>query len=328
MTEYTIYIKLTNNCNLQCKHCYNSIMKNNYTMSNDTLKNVNKYIIDFKNKHEKDIINIIFHGGEPLLYDIDSIIDFIKTLNNINNIKFGITTNLMYKLTDKHFELFNLIKPFGNPFIQTSWDYKIRFNSNQKNIWENNIKQLIKNNIIIQPTICLTNILINNIKPIDLFKYFIDLNIKNLNFERITNTGRAVINNLRPKNKDMNLWLLDAYKLYKDLNIKIPLFESIEYSFKKIYLGCRARKCMSTVITINPDGTIASCPNMANKTYGNLNETDIKKQEDLIKFEKNINEKCLLCEFYTFCNGDCCQLEFDSTGCPGLIEIYKHLKYN
>lgn len=320
----TIYIKLTNACNLQCKHCYNEIMHNHSFMSTEILNKVFNYIQTFDEK-----LDIHLHGGEPLLYNLDILLDFINKTKYLK-LNWTITTNLNYKITEKHLFLFKQMIPYGNnPLILTSWDYKIRFNKENLNLWKANIKILQKNNILVQPIICLTNVLIKEISPYILFKYFKHLNIYQFNFERITNTGRAIENKLRPNNKDLQEWLLQAYKLYeKDNTLIIPLFEGIKQSLKGIYLGCRNRSCMKDVITINPDGTLSGCPNTANINYGNLNNINIKKKEELIQKEKIRNIKCLTCKFFKYCNGDCFQLEFDNTECPGMKSIYQYILKN
>lgn len=327
--EYNIYIKLTNGCNLQCKHCYNEIMNNHNSMSDATLNKVIDWLHDFRNNHQNDIINISLHGGEPLLYDLDKILILLYKCQSLD-FKWSLTTNLIYKLSDKHLQIFNLMKPYDdNSFILTSYDFgDLRFSNDiQHNIWLNNVKYLMDNNITIQPIICLSNYLINNVSPQNVIDFIDGLNIKHFNFERITETGRAIINKIKPLNNDVNKWLLNMYKLYEERNdLHIPLFEGVEQSFKGIFLGCRERKCMQKVITINPDGSLSSCPNMANKSYGNLDYINNDEKQKLIDFENNVDERCLLCEFYTKCNGDCCQLSWDKSGCGGLKSIYEYMQ--
>ena len=83
---------------------------------------------------------------------------------------------------------------------------------------------------------------------------------------------------------------------------------------------------MRTVTTINPNGTISGCPNMANISYGTLKTIDENKRKMLYNFEDNKNIGCLCCKYFKQCNGDCCQLKWDNTGCPGMLSIYKYLE--
>ena len=325
MEEYNIYVKLTNACNLKCKHCYNSIMENSDYMSEQILYDTSKYIQAFATAHKNATINIQLHGGEPCMYDINKLIWFIKSIPQLN-CKFSITTNLAYELSDKHIQLFKLMKPYDStPYIMTSWDYKIRFDDKSLSLWEKNIKVLQDSNIVVQPIVCITTMLVDGVSPKQLFDYFEKLNIKNINFERITATGNAVVNNLKPLNRQVDNWLYEAFCIYENNDFHIPLFGNLKCAMFGKYNGCRARQCMSTVTTINPDGSLATCPNMPLNSIGTIYHEDFGARFKLCACEKNINTNCKNCNYLKYCNGDCCQLEYDKSGCPGLKLIIAHL---
>ena len=82
--------------------------------------------------------------------------------------------------------------------------------------------------------------------------------------------------------------------------------------------GCRQRKCMQNVITVNPDGTIATCPNISDKHIGTIVNVktcyteDLKQQ--LIKKEQKVSQECSL-----FIYAVARRMLFnriDETGCP------------
>ena len=73
MQEFNIYIKLTNGCNLRCKHCFNEIMMNHNSMSDETLNKVINWLKEFRNINPESIINMSLHGGEPMLYNLSLI---------------------------------------------------------------------------------------------------------------------------------------------------------------------------------------------------------------------------------------------------------------
>ena len=273
---------------------------------------------------------IQLHGGEPMLYPLDQIIDL---LDELPQHQFGITTNLVYLLTPKHFEIFNRMSKLYNDkaFVQTSWDYKIRFKDQlQESLWHNNCLVLMNNNIDIQVTVCLTSLLIKELTPQQLYDHLSDFYY--INFERITNNGRAIENHLKPKNKDLDLWLCEAYDVFKDK--KVQLIENIEESIKGNKIGCRARQCTQTVETINPDGSIGTCPNIAHQPHTGLtwvrqlqdvDQSDNGKKLFFIKKEALPNSQCLECAYWPYCNGDCFQLEWDETECPGLPLLYQKI---
>ena len=82
MEEYTIYLKLTNACNLMCLHCYNSAMHNAESMSDEVLRKSKAFIKQFKTDHPNDEVSIQLHGGEPCLYDLDKTIALVEELQD------------------------------------------------------------------------------------------------------------------------------------------------------------------------------------------------------------------------------------------------------
>lgn len=326
MQEFNIYIKLTNGCNLRCKHCFNEIMMNHNSMSDETLNKVIVWLKEFRATNPESIMNMSLHGGEPMLYNLDKILHLIKSTEDLD-LKWCITTNLIYEITDKHLQVFKKMVPYKEPLVMTSYDFgDLRFTGKQENLWKSNVKLLQDNGIKVQPIICVTKYVVDNISVSDFFDFLDTNNIKQFNLERITETGRAVQNKVKPANEAQNRWLLSIFKEYERRgNLMCPLFHGVIESLKGTYLGCRARKCMNTVITINPDGSLAGCPNTADNTYGDLTSVNDCRKCQLIEQERKKPLECLICSYYKYCNGDCFQLKFDSTGCSGMKPIYEYL---
>lgn len=328
---YTIYVVATTACNMHCKHCYRS--DNPVTISHDDLLNsVFKFIKDFANEHCNDTVLVQLHGGEIIQYDNEILIQFVKQLKTVDNIIVGITTNLVYKLTEQRLQLFDLI---DDHLIQTSWDVDIRFdNDSQLQLWEHNVQKLLQLGYKVQPTICVTNQLIDSYTPKQLFDYLKSFGVSQLNFERITYNGRAKQHNIRPTNKRLNEWLLQAYIEYRNDRsiVEIPLFNQIDDSINRDFGGCRARKCTSTVLTINPDLSIASCPNTFKRSFNTVNnDFDQRKKIAIVNEELVRPNYCMKCQYYQYCNGDCFQLQQssitcnDNTQCHGLYDIYDYI---
>ena len=327
--QHIIYLKTTNRCNLKCQHCYNEIMSfAQADMSVDEIDNVIVYIRNKLNRINKnDKILVIFHGGEPLLTDIAVLEKIMCNFRNENNISFTITTNLIYELNDQIVSFFKRLCINGIPTISTSWDYKIRFKSyKQEEKWICNVKQLLKEKINVFPIVSLTKYVIADIQPIALFQFFKSIGVSRINFERLTCTGRAAKFDIIPTNRDIDNWLFQAYKLAKQQKISVNLFESIEEAiYNNALIGCKSRKCQKYVTTINPDLTIAGCPNTANKTFGTIfNESQDLRSCAEIEEEIKKNE-CYVCKYFKYCNGECFQLKHDKTGCPGLKKIMDYV---
>lgn len=326
--QYVIYLKTTNRCNLCCQHCYNDVMKDTcLDMSKSMIADVIKYIHQRSAAIDKnDNIYVIFHGGEPLLTDVSLLNQIVDECGDLTNVQFTITTNLVYELTPAVFSFFQKMKTMNRPAISTSWDYKIRFIDKQEDKWISNINMLQKNGIDVFPIISTSKYLISDISATSVFQFFDYLHITRINFERLTNTGRASYNDVIPCNRDVDKWLFDAYLASKNYHINVGLFQAIEESINNHSLiGCRLRKCQKYVTTINPDGTIAGCPNTADQTFGTIYNEDVSKRQHCISAEENKMTECYLCKYFRYCNGECFQLKSDSSGCPGLKMTIEHI---
>ena len=97
-------------------------------------------------------------------------------------------------------------------FLKTSWDVdNYRFSDiSQKTVWERNVKHLLSLQFSIQPIITVNLQTIQH-SPQELFEYFKKLGISTLNFERITETGRASNLKVKPTNRQVDEWLWQAY---------------------------------------------------------------------------------------------------------------------
>jgi len=344
ITTKVIYVKLTNRCNLVCDHCYNAVCHDQGQMPVKTLQKILDYIYDLKEQGYD--VDVALHGGEPMMYrDKDALWEFVTACNEMN-VSITATTNLTYKVDDEDIALFNKFRQAdGEPLVLTSWDHKIRFKPpSLENTWRTNVKRILKEEIGVQPIVSLTKLLLEEKTPADIFEYMNALGVHHLNFERLTCTGRAAENEseLMPTNEQVDDWLCEAYKLWKDKykHIYVPLLDALEWAaWEGKYIGCRARQCARTVRTFNPDGTMATCPNMPKDTVGNIKKIKSveevgsviegnKKYKKIVDAERIRNNKCYSCEFYSICNGDCFQLRWDDTGCPGLkktiVEVLKH----
>jgi len=321
MTNKKLYLCLTDSCNLACKGCYKPCTLQQISFLD--INRIKEVISDMlKGLAKDDSLECVFHGGEPF-YLIKDTKPYIELIDTFPNVIWSATTNLMYDLTEDHINLFN---KFTNKFIKTSWDVDdYRFKTkDQLNLWEINIRKLIKLGFNIQVIVTVNNQTVLH-KPKELLTYFKALGIHIVNFERITETGRAAEVKVKPTNREIDDWLYEVFIVNKEFQLEIPLFEELIH-YKQDFFGCRRRECMQNVRTLNTDGSLGACPNCSDKIIKTKDNIYNKNLEDtLIKIEKSIPNPCKFCKFYKICNGDCCQLQFDETGCPGLTKIYEEI---
>ena len=336
MKEIMVYLKTTETCNLNCKHCFTNGINGRkiYWDSDKTsqwLENMSQYAPEINHIHCE------FHGGEPFLAPLDSMISYHERCKDLwPSMSWGATTNLTFKLTD---EIKDFIKgPLGNR-IATSWDTSIRFATiKQRLLWEKNVKTLIDEGVTVKLFVSVTKPLLD-MEPIDLLKYVRDLGIKEMDLERLTHNGSANKHpEIFPRNIDQDAWFLKMYNQMIEYDARDWLdntfIENVIQKFEDGFTksGTFCRDCEEKLFTINADGTIAGCPNSApEESFGCIEEpidTLINKPTRInnIACERNMNEACYSCPVFAKCGGDCHQLEWQGNVCGAPKSLMLHLQ--
>lgn len=251
----TMYLKITEQCNMRCPFCY--IKQNNSIMSLDVA-------LDACDKYKPDVV--VFHGGEPLLYP-----DLIQQIiSKRPNLDFSITSNLTLPLTKERIEV---LKKCG---IATSYSADRFNNITTFSCFLDNLYIVSKfTDITLLVTLSRNQL---KQKPERLAQILSMLPCQYVLLERLyepeydqqlaIETDRYIlsVSKLIPKNKNLLI-----HNMEKAVESHTPVF---------------SLDCNKNVITINPDGSIKSCPNISNQT--------MKKRRE-----------CLLCQYYEYCKGDC-----------------------
>lgn len=323
--EIQIYLKTTETCNLNCDHCFTS-GKNGKKIFFNVDKSFDFIDRLFSSKDFK-YKRILYHGGEPMLAPLSDMREFHKrTKEKYPKTKFGIQTNLVYKMTAERLAFFNEL--FIDEGVGTSWDHGIRFdNLTQLLLWEENVKALIEGGHNLSVMVSLNKQLLAAYQPVDVIQYLADLGVQHVLFERITANGNATLNpEIHPDNKDLDAWLLLMY----EQTIEFGLTERIHNMFldeiattyvSRIHSGNRCRNCEQSLITINADGTVSGCPNSAPEEFwGNIewslkDNLSSKKRLFTMACEMKRNENCFTCPVSSICNGDCHRLPWQGDIC-------------
>lgn len=214
-------IKLTNDCNLRCKYCYQEHKKNKLSMNDtDTLiKFIKKQLEEYKS------VNIHWFGGEPLL-NINPLLKVEEFLVS-NNIKGNsdITSN-GYLLNQK---IMNNLKKTRISSFQITLDGEknqhdiLRITSSNKGTFDRiieNIKLLIKNKIYVDLRININNKnrnlieLLKFINKLDKEKQFLSIYGNELtNFELSENIEGLYFKNLKEYSEAYLNFQEDFFKL-------------------------------------------------------------------------------------------------------------------
>lgn len=319
----TVFIKTTEACQLNCKHCFTTGNKppRDYI---DGLK-IGGWIKRFAEHNRNDSLHFEFHGGEPflappsLLHRITSQIRFHSP-----NASVGATTNLTYALTDELLDF--MVTKLDS--LGTSWDKGIRFaNDKQEQLWRDNLAKVIAAGKQVTLNVSVTRAVVEMDQE-ELLKFLRDTGCFRVQFERITANGNA--NNhlsLFPSNAEINQWYLRLHEASEKLNARNWFYnvalESVYSKFEKgvACSGTFCRNCEESIFTVNANGSIAGCPNgAAEEQYGHIDQSieELLRSNgrlDLMVKEKTQNTSCFGCPVYAYCGGDCHRLAWDGDVC-------------
>lgn len=319
------FIVLTNKCNLNCKHCY--AIHNNEKMTDELLQKSSEYIISQINNSDKEDFFVNYLGGEAGIYDQDLIINSINEIKKKckKNIIFSYQSNLVFKITQKHLNVFKLVST-----VNTSYDYGIRFqNDNQYNLWKDNINLLNNLGVNVSLTTVLTKPFIEYFNAKSFVEFIESLNIKTVEFNRLFRTLNGdLLSNIRAKNKDVNDWLynLFIYTEKNNININFKNFKCLKDSFYNIHYNDYCRTCCNDNISILPNGNVITCMLDYNMPIFNLiSHKKLNDLENVCKKERALNKKCQNCEYLQWCKGNCHHYIHDESDCPTPTKIYEYL---
>jgi radical SAM protein with 4Fe4S-binding SPASM domain len=325
MKTLNVYLKTTETCNLNCKHCFTSGKNGKKIYWNvDLVANWIKKMYNYNPSISH--VHFEFHGGEPFLVPLEQMRQVYNDTNGLwESMSWGATTNLVYNIDEEYLKFVKEV--LGNR-IATSWDPNIRFsNDKQKNLWEKNIKFLKENGVTIKLFVSVTKDVVSE-DPIKWLNYFKELKVDEVSFERLTKNGNAnFFPEIFPTNRELDKWFLLMHNQSVQNNCDSwfhnDFLQSVYDKFQNNVLnsGTFCRDCEQKLFTINADGTIAGCPNSAPEDYyGNIQQEiddliNSPKRIEIISCEKSRDPRCYACDIFSKCGGDCHQLEWQDDVC-------------
>ena len=215
--DLLFYIKTTETCNLNCAHCFTN-GKNGRKIYFDPTR-VASWLNKLKELRPQSTAHFEYHGGEPFLAPMEDLWKFYDLTKDVwPNSTYGITTNLVHKLTPAKLEF---IEKVLDNRIGTSWDPNIRFeNQKQLDLFESNIKLLLDRGVTIKLFVSLTRDCIN-MEPIDLLRYVKSLGVQEMDIERVTSDGLATKNIfVFPSNIEMQEWFLKMHHQMEEHGVR------------------------------------------------------------------------------------------------------------
>ncbi|WDV47076.1 radical SAM protein [Clostridiaceae bacterium M8S5] len=308
--SFTIY--LTTMCNMKCSYCY----EKEYKVKSMTLKTADK-VIEFicKKVEEKksEMINIKFHGGEPLL-EVDlirHIMNQIKKRKETNNIfiKYSLTTNgtiFSDEILDvlKEFDLIS-VSIDGNEEVHNK--YRVfKDSTGTFQVVRENIMRMIDKGLKVYARMTVTKDTCGQIG--DGIKYLIDLGVRHIDVE-------INIKNDEWYDDEINVFLYNIKKIFKIVrkfnllgdDIDIPILTRAKT--KPINSLCSGG---TSSFTITPEGGIYPCIVAINnpefflgQVGKNINNDVVDKIHEIGSYR---NEECEGCSRYDYCKATRCKI--------------------
>ncbi len=338
-----VILKMTNACNLRCKYCSLGKKEDFRFICEDTLKKTIDFIVGIAEKKAFKEISVIFHGGEPTLFDkcfYEEIIDYANKYGNLN---------FFWKMQSNGFH-------FKNDFINFLADKKvalgISIDGNEKNHntyridtlgngtydkIKQNILTLKKNNINCSCLMVVNhNLLSERLDFIDWFNY----NGIPLKINPLIDCGEVYGEKTMILRKgDYANYIIEVFKyiLLKEIEISIQPIEEIFKSaigIGKNHECTFSSDCYKSFLCIDYNGDIYPCGRFSDMQIykiGNIfNENyDIFDSDNFIAlkmFHRRINEQCGNCDYKIYCNGGCAAIRaLESDLKNPLCEDYKKM---
>lgn len=342
-----VVLNLTSDCNMRCQYCYAAAGERYEYMSKMTALRVIDEMIRINQGCQ---INVLFHGGEPLIcYDVlKSVISHCEK-NYRNRIKFYIQTNCLLLDEEK-------IAYFIENNVKIS--ISVDGDNNLSNICrvlpdgENSIEYIKRSiqllnryNVNVNALAVLNKY---NYKEVNkIIKFFVENNIYLFSFNYFIKGGRGNNSDLALNSNELfetTVKILSTIEKYHNKGIYV-IERNTYYLVKMLVTGIKTFMCSSSpcgagisIIGIAPNGDVFPCDDLSGQEQfklGNINTTDLDVILDnkIIKYFTlcNLNniKKCCECEIKNKCGAGCCSRKYyenDDIYCVDpLCEFYKKI---
>ena len=326
-----IYVKTTDTCNLHCDHCFTN-GRNGGKLKWDR-QATQAWVDDFMQRYPEEPVALIFHGGEPMLADMDDLEAFRDHYIDNPLCYLTISTNLVYKLTERRLAF---LKSLGS--VGTSWDVDTRFETDtQYQLFLRNHALLKSQDVSTCVFVTINQALIE--QDVDSFlDRMQELGPDRIRLERLTLDGNAERNPaIFPDNETQDWWFVQVYKRYKarqhELSFRIVTLDLIEdkLNTQVVKTDTNCRNCEQNLVTMNADGSLAGCPNSAASRSHAHRDAGVdaflssQGRTEEIVHELDFHPNCLQCDVFHLCGGDCHKLPWQGERCGGLKHLLRYI---
>lgn len=307
-----IIVQTTLDCNLRCKHCYES--NNNYPKQNISFSVIEKIIKLAQNTYDR--VDYLWFGGEPLLSGVEFFkkIVLLQKKYGKNNCAINNTVQTNGCLINDEFALF-----FKDNNFDVSISYDAQFNDDLRQETEKTIKAIdLCKEYNIHVTTISTITSKNCGQQFEMYKFLQEKQLLG-KFNRIFAEGNA-------KNNDTYLIdnenYVNSMKLFFDkwlYDTNSSKTSSIDICLNSLFnIGakeCVYNGCLFKWLAFAPNGEVYPCPRFVGSKYKLGNIEDYKsvndiflsaQYEELMKNSLLRAENCKAkCKLFPFCHSGC-----------------------
>lgn len=320
--DYTVIVKLTDVCNLNCNYCYHKRNENHNYLKQMPLQVISEIISKILKNNNK-YAEFIWHGGEPLLVGLGVYKYIVETQKkyNIKNLKIKNSIQTNGVLLDKQFISFFLENDFR---IGVSLDGSEELQAVSRGtttkeyiMISQGIKKAIEEGVHLGILCVVSPHSIG--REEEIFKTFQNLCIDNIGFLPCFVVEKNIINiNDSVDPLAYGKFLINMFDIWKNCHIKNLVIRNF-YDAIRFFRGVHLNTCTNinncnTYITVTPNGNIYLCDNFGRDEMmlcGHIAD-DINKLQysNGMKWLTNcmnssLPVKCNSCEYQRGCYGGC-----------------------
>lgn len=315
-------------CNYSCDYCFEHLRKvpNSYQgfVTVDGLESVLR---------EVDLpVNVVFHGGEPLLYPIDGFREMLKAIGRFSNVKYvQIQTNGSL-LTQAHVDLF--WREFSSLKIEISISLdgdresnRLRCDAQGKETYDNvlNAYSLLHANGVKAGLLSVLHrgSIGRYMDYVDMLSSIPNISFVKLNALHLMDGDRLTDKSICPT-EYMNLACqIHAEYIKRKMYERFPIepFLGAMQAFRGMdskYCNFSNRKC-NNFICLYPSGKLTLCDSlpMSDFSLGRFAE-----RTSAVGLLRGFQDSCAKCPLVNFCRGGCLGLRFQMRGNSDLMRDY------
>lgn len=319
--DYSLIIKVTNACNLNCSYCYHRRDSNRITNSSMTLGTVDIMIKNLL-ENNKEHAEFIWHGGEPLLAGIDFFKFVVQKQQEYNVKKIVIKNSIQTNATLLNNEYVNFFKEndiqigisIDGPFDIHSLNRKIDMFEYEHIL--NSLKMLSASNWKYGILCVVGNQHIGQAKRF--FELLKNFNIQNVGFlPCLVQENRVIDKNLTISPEEYAKFLIDFFEIWihDDFHgLSVRNFDDcLRFFCNRPAKTCIHLNSCDSYLTVMPDGNIYLCDNFSSNDEHHVGHVkkgfnDIEKTKAMLWLKESMLvalECCQECKYYCACYGGC-----------------------